>query len=105
MSSSNEFGARFVLTEIDPKVPLERLAKDSERTYVTATEAAKIAGVGKRYIYVMLREKRVKAIWIGARREDGQMKGGRCLFNLASVIAADVSHNHCAPRGRKPKSV
>jgi len=96
MSRSKARGSRFVLSEIPPSVPLERVVKDAEHTYVTAEEAAKIAGVGLRYIYVMLREKRVKALWIGARRVDGQMVGGRCLFNLASVMAADVSRSHCS---------
>ena len=101
MSRGKERRSRFVLTEIDPIAPLESVAKDAEHTYVTAEEAAKIAGVGRRYIYVMLREKRVKALWLGARRVEGQMIGGRCLFNLASVMAADVCRSRCSSRRRK----
>ncbi len=98
-------GLRVVLTEIDSRVPIQSIAADPRRTYVTAEEAARIAGVGTRYIYVMLREKRVKALWVGARRVDGQMKGGRCLFNLASVTSADVCRSHCRSQGRRPASV
>ncbi len=102
MNRSKARGSRFVLTELDP---LESLATEPEHTYVTAKEAAKIAGVGVRYIYVMLREERVKALWIGTRRVNGQMKGGRCFFNLASVKAADVCRSHCAPRRQKSAAV
>jgi hypothetical protein len=92
---------RFVLKEVDADVPIEDLASNPNNTYVTAEEAARIAGVGLRYIYVMLREERVKAVWINARRVQGRMVGGRCYFNLASVQSADVCLNYCVSRGRK----